>query len=593
MTDAQTLLKRWTMFAGSVLIVAVLYWAQAVLVPFAVAVLLTFLLAPVVSWIERWSGRAGAVVLVVVLVFGALGAGSWVIAHQLTAFAESLPAYRANIRQKVADIRGAGRGSSVEKVQQTLEQLRADIDSKDRGAPARPVVVEPQQVASLWSFPAWLSPFVEPLSTASLVIVLVIFMLIERQEMRDRLIGVLGHGNVTLTTRAFDEAATRVSRYLLMQSVVNLTYGVGVALGLYFLHIPYFLLWAGLAAVLRFIPYVGPLIGAGAPILVSLAAYPGWHQPLLVIALFVGLELFTNLVLETVLYADAAGVSQVALLVAVAFWTWLWGPMGLLLATPLTVCLVVLGKHVPGLEFISTLMADAPALSDDVRFYQRLIARDQGEAADLIEAHIERGGIASAFDELLVPALSYAERERLESRLTVAEEAAVVAMTSELVDDALALAARNRNAEAEPPPEAASVGVLGYGVNSDADVLALRMLSHLLAGSPVSIEIASARVLASEVVKSVGEHGYRIVCIADLPPSPPSKTRYLIRKLRVAFPELKIVVGRWGPAAMSLDDASPLREAGADVVSTTLQDARDQLQQLAQLAAVASGTAAA
>jgi predicted PurR-regulated permease PerM len=592
MTESTTLLKRWIAFAGSVLIVAVLYWAQAVLVPLAVAVLLTFVLTPVVAWIERWSGRAVAVVLVVLLAFGALGTGSWVVAHELTAFADSLPAYRANIRQKVADVRGAGRGGSVEKVQKTLEQIKSDIEAGDgRTSADRPVVVEPQQVASLWGFPSWLSPLVEPLSTASLVIVLVIFMLIERQDLRDRLISVIGRGHVTLTTRAFDEAATRVSRYLLMQSLVNLVYGTGVALGLYFLQVPYFPLWACLAALLRFIPYVGPLIGAGAPILVSLAAYPGWHQPLLVVALFVGLELFTNLVLETFLYAGAAGVSQVPLLVAVAFWTWLWGPMGLLLATPLTVCLVVVGKHVPGLQFISTLMADAPALSPDVRFYQRLLARDQSEAADLVEAHVENEGLGSAYDALLVPSLNYAERDRLEDRLTAEEEAAIVAMTAELADDAAAQTSSTA-AEGEALAEA-RVGVLGYGVNSDADVLALRMLTHLLRGSPAAIEIASARVLASEVVRSVAQQNYRIVCIADLPPSPPSKTRYLIRKLRAAFPDLKIVVGRWGPPGAGVDETAALREAGADAVAMTLVETHDHLHQLAQLAAVSSGTAAA
>ena len=204
---------------------------------------------------------------------------------------------------------------------------------------------------------------------------MVIFMLLERRDLRDRLIGLFGLGHLTVTTKAFDEAGTRVSRQLLMQSLVNLVYGIAAGIGLYVLGVPYPMVWAALGAALRFIPYIGPVIGAGAPILVSLAALPGWAGPLYVVALFVVLELFTNLVLETVLYAGAAGVSQVALLVSLAFWTWLWGPLGLLMATPLTVCLVVLGKHVPGLEFVGMLMADTPALAPEFGYYQRLLAR--------------------------------------------------------------------------------------------------------------------------------------------------------------------------------------------------------------------------
>jgi hypothetical protein len=290
----------------------------------------------------------------------------------------------------------------------------------------------------------------------------------------------------------------------------------------------------------------------------------------------------------------------VPLLVAVAFWTWLWGPMGLLLATPLTVCLVVLGRHVPGLEFISTLMADAPALTPDVRFYQRLLARDQSEAADIVEAQVTRDGLGAACDALLLPALNYAERDRIDGRLTPQEEASVVEMTGELLDDARSWTARREpgiieagDAAEDRPHPAAPVGVFAYGVNSDADVLALKMLAQLLENSPATLEIASARVLAAEVVRTVTQQGYRIVCIADLPPSAPSKTRYLIRKLREAAPDLKIVVGRWGPAGMGAEDIAPLRDAGAEFVATTLQEARDRLHQLAQLAAVGAGTAAA
>ena len=297
------------------------------------------------------------------------------------------------------------------------------------------MVVTSEQVTGFSGF-AWLAPIVGQLGTAAFVLAMVIFMLLERRDLRDRLIGLVGHGQLAITTKAFDEAGTRVSRQLLMQSLVNLIYGIAVGIGLYFLGVPYPLVWAALGAALRFIPYIGPVLGAGAPILVSLAALQGWAGPLWVVGLFVVLELFTNLVLETVLYAGAAGVSQVALLASVAFWTWLWGPLGLLMATPLTVCLVVLGKHVPGLEFVGTLMADTPALAPEHGYYQRLLARDQAEAADLIERHIKTEPHRSVYDALLLPALNYAERDRLEQRLSVEEETAVIDATRELLLDA-------------------------------------------------------------------------------------------------------------------------------------------------------------
>jgi len=397
MDDTSRTLKPWVIFAGCVLVIVVLYWAQAVLVPIALAVLLTFVLTPPVNWLERWIGRVPAVLVAVSLVFIVLGLAGWGLARQMDHLADDLPTYRVNILAKIADVRGAGKGGSVEKLQETIEGIRTELgqSSAQTGTASRPVVVTSELVPGFSGF-SWLGPLLGPLGTAGLVLAMVIFMLLERRDMRDRLIGLFGHGQLTVTTKAFDEAGTRVSRQLLMQSLVNLVYGIAAGIGLYVLGVPYPFVWAALGAALRFIPYIGPVIGAGAPILVSLAALPGWAGPLWVVGLFVVLELFTNLVLETVLYAGAAGVSQVALLVSLAFWTWLWGPLGLLMATPLTVCLVVLGKHVPGLEFVGLLMADTPALAPEYGYYQRLLARDQSEAADLIERHVKTEAPRSA-----------------------------------------------------------------------------------------------------------------------------------------------------------------------------------------------------
>ncbi len=578
--------KPWVTFAGAVLVVVVLYWAQAVLVPFALAILITFVLTPPVTWLQRYVGRVAAVVVVVTLVFAALGLVAWGLTRQMNHLAEDLPGYRANIRRKIADVRGAGKGSAVEKLQESLEGIKTDLGTAEvpKGTVARPVVVTSSQATGFSGF-AWLGPFVGPLGTAGLVITMVLSMLLERRELRDRLIGLIGHGQLATTTKAFDEAGSRVSRQLLMQSLVNLVYGVAVFVGLYLLHVPYVLVWATLGAALRFIPYIGPVLGAGVPILVSLAALAGWTGPLIVLGLFIVLELFTNLVLETALYAGAAGVSQVGLLVSVAFWTWLWGPLGLLMATPLTVCIVVIGKHVPGLAFIGTLMADSAVLAPEHGYYQRLLARDQSEAADLIDRHIKAGSPESVFDTLMLPALSYAERDRIEGRLSSDEEAAIIDATRELISDAAE--GIGRHADASPAESAGPslsklpepLAVLGYAVNGVADEVALSMLARLL-DSPITLEITRTRMQAPELVSLVRERKFSVVCFADLPPSPSSKTRYLVKRLRSALPEVRIVVGRWAPPALADESPQTLQEAGANHVASLLIDSRNYLASL-------------
>lgn len=594
MNDPSTSLKHWVTFAGAVLVVVVLYWAQAVLVPIALAVLLSFVLSPPVNWLERWLGRVPSVLIVVTLVFVVLGLAGWGLARQMDNLAEDLPRYRVNILAKIADVRGAGKGGTVEKLQETIDEIKTGLGKTDATRGRQPVVVAPAPVSGIPGF-SWLGPLVGPLGTAGLVVALVIFMLLERRDLRDRLIGLAGHGRLTVTTKAFDEAGSRVSRQLLMQSLVNAVYGTIAGLGLYFLGVPYPLVWGALGAALRFIPYLGPALGAGAPILVSLAALPGWVDSLWVMTLFAVLEVFTNMVLETALYAGAAGISQVALLISVAFWTWLWGPLGLLIATPLTVCFVVLGKHVPGLAFVGTLMADTPALAPEYGYYQRLLARDPGEAADLIDRHVRSEPWGSVYDALLLPALNYAERDRLERRLSVDEETAVIDATRELLADAAESIRRQHPppVRLEPVFEGLSpalaqgprepLRVLGYAANGPADELALTMLAQLLDDLPITIEMTGTRVLASELVSMVRAAGVSIICLADLPPSPPSKSRYLVKRLHAALPELRILVGRWAPPALADESTQALRDAGATFVASTLAETRTYLDGLVEI----------
>ena len=565
--------RGWLTLAGGVLVVAILYFAQAILVPIALAVLLTFLLTPVVMPLQRRIGRVAAVLVVGLLAFSVLGAIGWATTRQLGLVIQELPAYRANIRQKVRDIRTAGDGS-VGAVSEAIEDIRKEITPEaPQTPPPQPVVIRDDGVTAPWRLPA-LGPMLEPLATAGLVIVLVIFMLLERQELRDRMIRLFGYGRLTGTTRAFDEAGRRVSRYLLTQSLINLAYGVGVCAGLWAIGVPYPVLWGLLGAALRFIPYVGPWVASLAPFLVALAVLEGWTRPLLVAGLFVVLELFTNLVLETVFYAGAAGISQVGLLVAVAFWTWLWGPLGLLMATPLTVCLTVLGKHVPGLGLVTALLSDDPVLEPPVRFYQRLLAGDQEEASEILEAHLKSPELISVYDAIVVPALTYAELDRIEGRLTRDEERSVVTAASELVDEIASAAAPER-----APVRA--IRVLGYPARSEADALALRILGHTLADSSVNLDVLDTPPPMFEVIQLVHDRAYAAVCIADLPPGPPSRARHLARRLRAAHPTLKVLIGRWGPDALQDDEINQTLHASTDHVGTTLHETATALRELA------------
>ena len=426
--------------ASFVLVIACLYWGRVVLIPVALAILLTFLLNPVVSMLQRLGlGRTPPVILTVVLAFVVLGGIGWAVTGQLATLANELPQYTSNLKNKIADLRGASQGGIVEKLERTVGELLDELhktDSPRQGSPLaqdteKPVLVAVQAPSVLWQLPT----LFEPLATAGLVLVLVIFMLLKHADLRNRLIALAGYGQMTLATKALDEAGQRISRYLLMQSLINGSYGVAVGLGLFLIGVPYAVLWGFLAAALRFIPYVGPAVSALLPTALSLAVFPGWGQPLMVVGLIVLLELASNMVMEPLLYGQSAGVSAVALLVAIAFWTWLWGPVGLLLATPLTVCLGVLGKYVPQLKFVGVLIGDESPLETHTSYYQRLIAKDDDEAAELVDEYLQTHTLDEVYDDLLLPALTSAKRDHAQDALTDEDVEFVVQATRAIVEN--------------------------------------------------------------------------------------------------------------------------------------------------------------
>jgi predicted PurR-regulated permease PerM len=524
-----------------------------------------------------------AVILVVGLVFVLLGGMGWAIVQQVIGLTDSLPRYEDNIRRKIVDLRGMGKGSFLDKAQTAVQEMTEELDTSDQAGKTQPIPVVVQAPSLLWSLPTTL---LEPLATAGLVIALVIFMLLERGDLRNRVIRLVGYGRLTLTTKALDEAGRRISRYLFMQSLINGSYGVAVGLGLFFIGLPYALLWGTLAAALRFIPYLGPIAAALLPIALSLAEFPGWQQPLLVIGLIVLLELASNMLLEPVLYGRTVGVSTVALMVAIAFWTWLWGPIGLLLATPLTVSLGVLGRYVPQVEFLGILLSDEPVLEPHTGYYQRLVAQDQDEAADLVEEFLDTHTLAEAYEAVLIPALSTAKKDLARGNLSATEGEFIVLTTRELVEE-LSVSPDTSEASAPTPDQEArsqpKVPVVFCPVEDEADELALLMLQHMLTPARYEVELLGASMLTSEVVSRVQESQVQLVCLGGLAPGGMAHTRYLCKRLRARFPALKIVVGRWGSPRNSPDSQEVLRQAGANAVGMTLHETCTQLTQLGSL----------
>lgn len=571
---------------GLVVMIVALYWAKPVIIPVALAILVTFLLTPVVNALWRHGlSRTPAAVLVVLLVFGLVGAIGWTIAAQISTFASELPTYTHNLKAKIAQVRHAGTGGTLGKVQEAVEEV---ISAFQQGLSSAPGPATPGAGRTEGpSLLAYLPSLLESVLTALMVLVLVIFMLIEHGALRDRLLAFGGYGRLTLTTKALDEASQRISRYLLMQSLVNGSFGVVFGLGLFVLGVPYALLWGFLAAVLRFIPYVGTLIAALLPMTLSLAVFPGWTQPLLASGLFVLLELATNSVLEPVLYGRSTGISQVALLVAVLFWTWLWGPVGLLLSTPLTVCLSVLGKYVPPLAFLGVVLSDEPVAGMNT-YYQRLVARDQNEAEEIVEECLKTQTFVEVYDTVLVPALSYAKQDLGRDTLTADEAQSIVQATQEIVED-LGTRPSPTTPEGSTVLEdgtrtapLAKVRIVGCPARDEIDALALQMFQQVCDPTRYEVEVLPAELLPADVVARVAQTPPALLCIGAVAPGGLARTRYLCKRLHARFPDLTIVVGRWGAGAYPAENLARLRAEGIEQVGTTLRETCEQVMHMSQ-----------
>jgi predicted PurR-regulated permease PerM len=585
-----------------VVVVSCLYWAQTVFIPVALAVFLSFLLAPLVTALQRRGlRRLPSVLLVVMLAAAVLGGGVWLVTAEVTSLAGEVPKYTENIKAKVTSLRHLGQGSVTGHLEKMIREITGvwnlPAGSREEKHGNKPpvaalekptaVVLEPESPTWLARLPALLSSLLATLAGLGLALVLVVFMLLKREDLRNRLIRLVSHGQITVMTKALDDAGQRISRFLLMQLIVNATVGLSVGLGLLAIGVRYALLWGFLAAVFRYIPYIGVWIAALPPIVLSLAMFPGWVQPLLVIGQFLTIELTASNVIEPRLYGHSIGVSEVALLVAAAFWAFLWGPIGLVLSSPLTVCMVVLGKYVPQLKFLDVLLGDEPPLDAHVTFYQRLLARDQDEATQLVLAQAKASSPEQVYDDFLIPALNYAKRDRERDDLTESDEQSVLQATREILEDLGERREAVHQAEeaihAEDRGNAAApirLRVLACPARDQADRLALEMLRQLLDPAKWVVEVTAVDTMTADLVAQVADQGPALVCIGALPPGGLAHTRYLCKKLRARFPEVKIVVGRWGLTGGVEANREQLQDAGADLIATTLLETRSQLSSL-------------
>jgi predicted PurR-regulated permease PerM len=553
-------------------------------IPVVLAILITFVLAPLVHWLERKRlRRVPSAVLVVGLACAVVAGILLVVLFQVQSLADALHEHKDDIVAKMVHIRESSKGSWFEKVTDTIETIHKQLFPESGGAGAskgvEPVLVKIETSTLPELLQRVASPTLEGLVNVGLVILLVVFMLVHRENLRNRLISLKGTGSLTSMTRALDDAAQRISRFLQMQLVINVGYGTALGIGLFVIGIPYAVLWGFLAVVLRYIPYLGGVIAAFFPLALGLALLPGWTPVLLAAAYILVLELITANVAEPLLFGHSIGASAVALLIAAVFWAWLWGPAGLVLATPLTACLVVLGRYVPQLEFISILLGDQAGLEAPVRYYQRLLARDEYEATDLVEEYVEAHSPEKACEEVLLPALMLVKQSHEYGELTQADQAFFLQVTREVIDDLLPAPLPDRKAPGERSSEVPEkqVLVLGCPARDEADEVALDLLGRVVARANCRFEIVPHELLLAEMMERIQEQQPAVVVIASLLQDGLAHTRYLCKRIHARFPLLKIHVGCWGLTHHVDRLRRQLQAVGADDVATSFAESQEKL----------------
>lgn len=583
-----------------VLSIAVLYVGRDIFVPFALAILLSFMLAPPVAWMRRARiPRTAAVVFVVSGAVAMVAGVSVLMGSQVVALSDNLPTYQQTMQKKIRSIRSAAPGGgAIDRTSAVIQALGKELSevagttprAKGSGSGASktqqpmPVRIEPGEQHPLETLQSVAGSLMGPVSTAGLVIVFIFFVLLAPSDLRDRFIRLAGT-DLHRTTEALSEAASRVSRYLLMQLVVNATYGIPLGIGLYLIGVPGAFLWALLATLLRFIPYLGPVIAAVFPMLLAFAVDPGWNMLLWTGALILVLELVSNNVIEPWLYGSSTGMTPMAVILSAIFWTLLWGPVGLILATPLTVCFVVMGRYVPQLAFIDVLLGSDPVLSAEERIYQRLLAGNVEEAIDIAEEEVAEDSLLSFYDRVALPALRLAEnaRERgasKEDRKHVAD--GIRAVVADLHD----YESRRLEEEGGQANQWLGTPVLCIAGRGELDLAAAALLVHVLESSGIGARVVPPSAISLDNIGSLDLAGVEVVCLSYLNPTPKAYARFVSRRLRPRSRRLKIVIGAWNLAAEAGTPEKLATEAGADSTATSLEAAAHMIEEIVGQATV-------
>ena len=596
------------------ILIGTLYFGREVFVPIALAILLSFVLAPLVALLQRWHIPRGlSVISVVLLAFLSIFALGGVIATQVAELAGDLPRYQFTMREKIKSLRGtAATSGTLERAADVLQDLGKELNKpKDPtaspapplqasppGQEAKPIPVEVRQPppTALESIAALISPLLRPLTTTGITAIFVIFILLQREDLRNRFIKLAGSHDLQKTTAALDDAATRLSRLFLIQLAVNSAFGIVIGTGLWMIGVPSPVLWGILAGVLRFVPYIGAVISAVFPLTLAAAVDPGWSMLLWTAALFLVVEPVVGHVIEPLLYGHGTGLSPVAVVASATFWTVLWGPVGLVLATPLTICLVVLGRHVERLKFLDVMFGDRPALSPSELFYQRMLAEDPAEAVDNAEEFLKERPLSIYYDEVALPALKLAQNDIVRGSLDRAQSEKIKAAVFEVVDDLVDQDDRKPVSESTQKPDAAAAHatvddgpdlpvltreelaaewqdetpVLCAAGRGPLDEAVAIMLAQLLEKHGLGARVEGADAIAPSNLLRLKTSGVVMVCLSYLDASSPAHMRYAIRRLRRKLPKAQILLGCW----MADVDTTTIRDtAKPDAVATTLRDA--------------------
>jgi len=595
--DSTRLLSRLVAMMTAVLVVAALYLAKVVFLPLAFAILFAFLLAPLVSSLQRIRlPRVLSVVLVIAGSAAILGSAGWLAGSQLIQMASDLPKYQANIDSKLSLVHDEGNTpfsraeAEVERLADGLGQIGSKTDATN-GAPGsatgsqqQPVPVRevPSSNRRLYQ----MGGILDPVITAFLTVVFTFFVLLHREDLRDRLIRLTGRGHVNVTTLALMDAGARISRYFRLQLAVNVTYGAIVVLALYLIGVPHFLLFGAVASILRFIPYVGAPIAALLPTIFAFAVFQGWRQGLLVLAVFFCLEVITANYAEPHLYGKQTGLSALAVLVAAAFWTLIWGPVGLVLSVPLTVCLVVMGRHVPNFEFLTVMLGDQPPIPPSAQLFQRLLAREEREAGEILDLYMEGHTLAQLYDDVVIPALTMAEQNRHQQDLTEDSERFIYRTLRDLILD-VGDREPETNSE-EQKLHASSTRILCVPTRDDADEIVGIMLTQLLQAGGLKADLIP--VERDSQLGAIAEAAQPdIVFLSGLSPFARGRSRRVYNTLRSRYPHLRIMIGLWNYRDDPVQAAKQISRSEVSEAATSLAEAVTQVNAaVAELVAIQS-----